>query len=713
MAILFCVTINTWAWDGAGTSGLPYRIATVNDLRELAVSGARTGTYFELMNDIDLSGFDNGDGKGWMPIRGFNGSFDGNNHKIKNLDIDRPTVGLFNAVGHDAIVKNLGVEITAKGFVNASGGFAAINYGAITNCYVTGSITGSSGIGGFVLENRGTITNCYVTGSITGSSSIGGLVFTNYGTITNCHAKVEIICNRNNYSNNILGGLVGHNNNGTITNCYATGQINNSPDRFYANDCTGGLVGINYNGTITNCHATGAIYSLGSNAGGLVGHNSGGRIFIENCYSTSRITGVSGNYVGGLIGRNGTDSDDNLSISIKNCYAIGDMINDSGRYIGGLVGRNTVYNNGSLSIENCYATGKIMDRSGMVRSGYNIGGFTGDNSVYQKNTFTACFFDTETTGQTKAIGGDVGSVIGVNGVNSAGMKMKAAFSDWDFISTWDIIEGVSYPYLRGVTGSSSQPIVVTGVTINPSTLQLNIGGYATLSAIITPDNATNKTVTWSSSNQAVASVSDNGVVTANAAGSAIIIATTADGNKVATCAVTVTDSPLQPIAVTGVTINNSNIKLNIGGFTTLLATVTPDNATNKAVTWLSSNPVVASVSDNGTVTAHAAGSAIILVTTVDGNFTSVCNITVTSQESTTANETVSEQSLIAYPNPTNGVVTIDGLTQGTILRLYDKVGVLVTTIIASEEKMTIDLSHLQSGMYFMNCKNKTLKIVVL
>ena len=252
--------------------------------------------------------------------------------------------------------------------------------------------------------------------------------------------------------------------------------------------------------------------------------------------------------------------------------------------------------------------------------------------------------------------------------------------------------------------------MTTEVSIEPSELQLEIGNSAILSAIVTPADAADKSIVWSSMNPEIASVSVNGTVTALSSGSAVIIAATADGNAMAACVVTVIDSQPQTVAVTGVTISPSTLRLNVGSSTTLSATILPTNATNKAMTWLSSNSAVVSVSNNGTITAYAAGNAVVFVTTVDGNFTSVCNIIVTEQG--TANESVSERLLIVYPNPTNGIITIDGLTFGATLYIYSSAGRYITNITASAEKMTLDLSYLSSGIYYLSVEGKTAKIVV-
>ena len=167
------------------------------------------------------------------------------------------------------------------------------------------------------------------------------------------------------------------------------------------------------------------------------------------------------------------------------------------------------------------------------------------------------------------------------------------------------------------------PVAVSGVSLNKSSFSLDVGGMENLDATITPSAATNQNVTWSSNNTSVATVSESGVVTAVAPGKATITVKTQDGNKTATCAVTV-----NTIQVTGVSMNKSSTSLDIGGTETLYANISPANATNKNVTWSSSNTSVATVSSDGTVIAVARGTATITVKTADGGKTASCNVTV-------------------------------------------------------------------------------------
>ena len=179
------------------------------------------------------------------------------------------------------------------------------------------------------------------------------------------------------------------------------------------------------------------------------------------------------------------------------------------------------------------------------------------------------------------------------------------------------------------TPDPEDPIAVEGITLDKTTATVEEGATVTLTATVTPDNATDKTVTWSTSNEAIATVS-GGVVTGVKAGEVTITAKA--GDKSATCTVTVTAATTEPevVPVTGVTLNQTAVTLDIDQSITLKATVAPENATNKAVTWASDKTDIATVDANGKVTAVAAGTASITVTTADGDKSATCTVTVTA-----------------------------------------------------------------------------------
>ena len=165
---------------------------------------------------------------------------------------------------------------------------------------------------------------------------------------------------------------------------------------------------------------------------------------------------------------------------------------------------------------------------------------------------------------------------------------------------------------------------VTGVKLSETTKSIVVGGEFVLTAIVTPTDAANKAVTWSTDKPAVATV-ENGKVKGIAVGEATITVTTKDGNKTDKCKVTVTE---EPIAVTGVTLSEKEKILKVGEEFTLTATVAPANATNKEVTWTSDKPEIVTVDNNGKVKGVKEGEASITVTTVDGSKKDNCKITV-------------------------------------------------------------------------------------
>ncbi len=164
-------------------------------------------------------------------------------------------------------------------------------------------------------------------------------------------------------------------------------------------------------------------------------------------------------------------------------------------------------------------------------------------------------------------------------------------------------------------------VPVTGISLDKVELSLIKGHTAALMETITPGDATDKAVTWSSTNPSVAAVDNSGKVTAVGGGSAEITVKTKDGGYTASCKVTVT------VPVTGISLNTSSLTLMPGSSSTLTATITPSDATNQKVTWRSSNPSVISVDQNGRVRANSSGSATITVTSRDGGYAAQCRVT--------------------------------------------------------------------------------------
>jgi uncharacterized protein YjdB len=164
------------------------------------------------------------------------------------------------------------------------------------------------------------------------------------------------------------------------------------------------------------------------------------------------------------------------------------------------------------------------------------------------------------------------------------------------------------------------------VSLNKQEVTLKKGEQETLTATVLPQDADDKTVTWTSSNASVASVDSNGKITAHQSGTAVITVKTNDGGYTAECTVTV----ITP--VTGVSLNKNTLTLPEGGTETLTAAISPEDADDQTVTWTSSDAAIAAVDNNGKVTAIKAGTAVITVKTNDGGFTAECSVTVTKKE---------------------------------------------------------------------------------
>ena len=171
---------------------------------------------------------------------------------------------------------------------------------------------------------------------------------------------------------------------------------------------------------------------------------------------------------------------------------------------------------------------------------------------------------------------------------------------------------------------SDKEIKVTGVKLNKSETSLLVGGNETLTATVLPEGATNQNVTWKSDKPEIATVDANGKVTAVKVGEATITVTTEDGGKTATCKVTV-----KPNLVSEITL--AALAIYVGESKAVTATVKPDDATNKALTWTSSDETVATVDATGKVTGKKIGTATITATAQDGSGVSgSCTVTVLS-----------------------------------------------------------------------------------
>lgn len=334
-------TTKTYTIDNAGE--LAWVAALINND---PYNTYRTCT-FRLSADIELAGHF------WVPIgktnRPFTGTFDGNGKTISNMTIGTAAspstldkAGLFG-YADGAVIENVNMTyvsvndaVDSATFLDAGGVAGLMLGGSISNCTVSGAISGnctltvssSRGVGGIVgLCDSITIANCTSSVNIAAGGSglpVGGLAGgVGSADIANCSASGSISGAGVWYG----GGLCGNSNGGTISNCYATGDVTGST---YSD--VGGLIGVSY-ANVTNCFSTGNVSGEDS-VGGFIGVGRGGNI--SNCFSTGNAT--SAGVVGGFVGESAYDG---LN-SVTNCYAAGDITTTQTNVInqaaGGLIG---------------------------------------------------------------------------------------------------------------------------------------------------------------------------------------------------------------------------------------------------------------------------------------------------------------------------------------------------------------------------------------
>ncbi len=450
---------------GAGTIGDPYLVADANELG--MVRWYPEDCSFRLTTDIDLSGI------AWSGaiVPAFGGFFDGNGHKLMNMQISGGGwLGLFGGLAASGQVKNLGLEgASVRGIWWWIGGLVAENRGTVSSCYSMGGICGDGYVGGLIGTNYGNLLNSHSVSDVNGASDyVGGLVGSNLGSISNCYSSGKTS------GENWVGGLIGSISEGKVTNSYSVGEVTGvqgvgglagrvsgdvlgcySKGTVTGSTYVGGLVGSS-GGSTSGCYSTGDVTG-GEKVGGLVGGNSGD---ISECYSIGKVYG--GDSVGGLIGGNSGD--------ISKCYSAGSVRGDD--MVGGFVGYNidpgeilnccsvgdtngvakvggfVGHNDDGAEVSNCYAAGDV---NGIT----DVGGLVGHN---EGSRVLNCFWDIEmqSHGVTESIGNyEGGTVDNVVGLLSREMVIKEMFTSvgWDFAGeeengtedVWTICSGTNYP----------------------------------------------------------------------------------------------------------------------------------------------------------------------------------------------------------------------------------------------------------------------------
>lgn len=241
--------------------------------------------------------------------------------------------------------------------------------------------------------------------------------------------------------------------------------------------------------------------------------------------------------------------------------------------------------------------------------------------------------------------------------------------------------------------------LVEKIEISSSSVTLEEGSTLTLSVTVSPADADNQDVAWKSDNEDVVTVDNNGVVTAVAPGTATVTVSTLDGSNLsATCEIRV----VKPVVlVESITLDITDATLNVGDTMMLMATVLPEDADNREVTWISGNEDVVTVNNNGVVTAVAPGTATVTVSTLDGsNLSATCNITVESK--TGGVDAVGAESINVIAR--DGVIIISGTSEEAFI--YSMTGMLIRR---TDERR---IEGLVSGCYFVFVGGQSFKVVI-
>ena len=275
-----------------------------------------------------------------------------------------------------------------------------------------------------------------------------------------------------------------------------------------------------------------------------------------------------------------------------------------------------------------------------------------------------------------------------------GYDVNVEVEDEDGSSTWYKSENVKL---------APATVAVTGVTVAPAALTLEVGQTGALTATVTPTTATNKAVTWTSSAPAIATVDASGTVKGIAPGTATITVKTADGGKTATCAVTVKAAAAPAVKVTGITLNHASITVN-GDLerVQLIATVAPATATDQSLTWTSSDASVASVDGAGLVTIRKKGKATVTAKANDGSGVSAsCLFDVIR---TVANETIDGLRIYAA----DGALRL-ALPAPETVHIHNVEGSLVRTLVLPAGDHVLPLP---SGVYVVRVGERVAKVMV-
>lgn len=380
-----------------------------------------------------------------------------------------------------------------------------------------------------------------------------------------------------------------------------------------------------------------------SYAGGICGVAKGG---FEQCLSVDNII-LNGSFGGGLDEGDSTFT----NCGVFRCTVLGFSNTGSNSTLsGGFYGSSM---DGDAIMTNCFVF-DCMSKPDEGSKGHNGTGVFTANKQYGQVRATNCYYYNNNN-------------MPVNAENAVA-KTEEEFRDGSVAAL------LGSAFVKGKDGYPVFPVPATNIVLNKAAVAMKIGGEEVLTATLSPDNATDD-VTWHSDAPDICEVSADGRVTAKAAGHATITATA--GGVSTSCNVTVA------VPVTSLSLDKDTLRLAVGASDTLTASVLPEDATDKAIIWTSSDPAVATVDENGVVKAIAKGTATITATAADDrDVEAACTVTVYKRYSGGS----------ATQTPTNTITTPDKLENGawTVSPKNAREGATVTVTVAPDQGFVLD-----------------------
>ena len=469
----------------------------------------------------------------WTPIgnkgTAFSGIFDGGDHTISGIFIvkEEPVTQPVSPDPDGSILLPSGGSGGGRGGnVDGKGLFGASS-NTIKNLHVTSSyISGDSYLGG-IAGGGSKVFDCSFNGIVKGSgSNIGGIIGGFYGkgvrtppspTLDdNPYLKYDICFCENNgsiWGNEYIGGISG--SHGSLYGCINAGQVTGVTN----------VAGLHGSGSqVVNCINSGTISGITNVAGISINSNR-----ITDCSNRGSVSGES--YVGGIAanastintssnsgpisGKEHTGGIAGQASNINNAYNTGSV--KGSIYTGGIVGAGN-------SIANCYSTGAVTPIAGTL-----FGAIVGsDDPIWGKISVSNCYYlkNGNLYGCGNVANSGLSDPSGMSGRSSAELKNQSTYNGWDFTNTWTISDSANsgYPILAW-EASNEQASSLSGIDLNQASLSLSVGDTAYLSVSPLPAAAALPALSWSSSNNAVATISPDGMITAVSSGSATITVT--------------------------------------------------------------------------------------------------------------------------------------------------------------------------------------------